>query len=129
MSTAHEIVPGTISSRRTSQRYRSRGSEVVIDAPASRERTAGAPMPIRRAGLLVDGGEPVAVGGQAPTHRLEIRARQFASDRAGATGADGAAVDLDHRADLGAGAAQEDLVRGVELGSVDRPLADLDSEI
>ena len=33
-------------------------------------------MPIRLAGLLVDGGEPVAVCGEAPADRVEVGARQ-----------------------------------------------------
>ena len=40
-----------------------------------------------------------------------------------------APIDLDDRADLRAGAAQEDLVGAVELGPVDRALDDLEPEV
>src|SRR5688572_30767986 len=125
MSTAQEMVPGTISSSRPSHRNRSgsRLFEVVIVSPTGRAAGGADADPPRR--LLIDGSEPVTIRGNLPAYRVEVGPRHLTRDRAGPAVADLAPVDLDDRADLGAGAAQEDLVGDVQLGTVDRALDDL----
>ena len=65
----------------------------------------------------VDRRQPVAVRGQLAAHRVEVERRELARDGADLAVADLAVVDLDDRRDLRAGAAQEDLVGGVQLAS------------
>src|SRR5687768_13696017 len=115
------MVPGTISRTRPSQRRRSESSVVVIVWKPTTRPVAGGTQPARRR-LLVDRGEPAAVGRQSATHRVEIGPGQIPGDLARAPSSDAPAVDLDHGADLRAGAAQEDLVGTVQLGAIDRAL-------
>ena len=72
------------------------------------------------------GRQPAPVFGQVAAHRVEVALADQPRDRADRAVADGAMVDLDHRAHLDAGPAQEDLVTDVELGAIDR--ADLDRD-
>src|SRR5439155_26653328 len=79
----------------------------------------------------------VRVDGRQPVHELlylavdrgEVEVLEGASDLAHLALTDGPAVDLRHRSDLDAGAAQEDLVGDVELGAVDAPLHDRHPEL
>src|SRR5258708_8083537 len=59
----------------------------------------------------------------------EVDALQLAGELADLAVADRPAVALDHRRHLRAGAAEEQLVAGVELGPVDRALDDLLAEL
>src|SRR5437899_9704924 len=69
---------------------------------------------------LVDRGQPVAILWPPAAHRLEVAILDGSRDRPDRAGAHRPVVDFDHRADLDAGAAQQDLVGHVQLGAVDR---------
>src|SRR5205823_5762735 len=71
---------------------------------AGRPRAANAP------GKSVDRSQPVAVALVAPAHDVEVDLLQPSHSRAGTPVSDDPAVDVDHRRNLGARAAEEDLV-------------------
>src|SRR2546423_3985668 len=87
------------------------------------------PSPARWRRRSVDGCEPGPVFAIPAAHDLEIQFLQPLDDRPDLAIADEPAVDVDHRRNLGAGAAEEDLVGNVELGAVDRALEDFHAEL
>src|SRR5204862_6652150 len=81
--------------------------------------------PIRRSSFVVHhSAAPLAVALVEAAHDIVVEAVELAGERAGAVRAQGDAVDLPDRRDLGGGAAEEDLVGDVELGAVDLALDD-----
>src|SRR5438067_9981087 len=78
---------------------------------------------------LIDRKRPGCVLRAVAADRPEVDALELAGELADLAVADRPAVDLDHRRDLCAGAAEEELVAGVQLGAVDRSLDDLLSEL
>src|SRR5260221_573467 len=68
---------------------------------------------------LINRDRPVLVLGRVAADRAEVDALQLLCELAHLARANTAPVDLDHRRDLRAGAAQEQLIAGVQLGAVD----------
>src|SRR5436309_740355 len=71
---------------------------------------------------LVNGNGPVLVLRRLAAHGAEVDALQLLGEFAHAAVADGPSVHLDHRRDLRARAAQQELLARVELGAVDAAL-------
>src|SRR5947207_5081067 len=110
---------------RTARPY-SRAARVLATAAivgASLPRSTRPRGPGRRPSR-VHGGPPLRVGAIVAARDREVPLADRRSHRSDRAVADGAAVDLDARRDLGAGPAEEDLVRDEELGPVDGPLHD-----
>src|SRR5688572_5618956 len=111
--------------------------ESAAAAPLERAMTSEAvppakpPVPAPRAaslsGTLRNRRQPVAVLRQPAADSVEIAITDQAPDRPDLAGPDRPMVDLHHGRDLDAGAAQEHLVRDIELGAVDRADADRDA--
>src|SRR5437879_4935187 len=70
----------------------------------------------------VDADRPVLVLRVVAPNRAEVDLLELLGELAHAPAADLAVVDLDYRGDLGAGAAEEELLTGVELRAVDAAL-------
>src|SRR6266542_5475618 len=103
------------------------GSRLAIGPAATvPAATVAAALRSSASATLVDRRQPVPVLRQAPPDSIEVASLERAADRAHLARADLPMVDLDHRTDLDAGPAQEDLIRDVQLGPVDR--ADLGTE-
>src|ERR1019366_3678143 len=84
--------------------------------------------PTRRRGSH-DRGQPARIAVVLAFADAKVQLLQLGGDRAGGPGADGALIDLDHRRDLRAGAAEEHLIGDVQLAAVDGALDDLDAEL
>src|SRR6266540_6060946 len=124
---AQLMSPGTISSRRWSQWYRSACGASDTTPPAEGRRPPGRTVAARSGS--VDRGQPGAVGIEPAPHRVEIGSRESNRQRAGPALAYRASIDLDHRRHLRAGPTQEDLVGLVELRAIDRALDDGDPQV
>src|SRR5438067_11018676 len=72
--------------------------------------------------VSVDADRPVLVLGVLAPHRAEVELLELLGELADASTAHIAVVDFDDRGDLGAGAAEEQLLACVELRPVDAPL-------
>src|ERR1700686_3075142 len=77
----------------------------------------------------VDGRQPGTVLGATSPHDLEIELLQPVDHRPHLAVTNWPPVDIDHRRDLRAGAAQEDLVGDVKLRPVDGALHDLEVQL